>query len=260
MSMQIDISSVSVQYETSAGPLLALKNIHLGIARGEFVCLLGESGCGKSTLLRLVAGLQQPSSGIVKVGDQVVSGPDPKLGVVFQSPALLPWLTVKENVALGFRIRSETVPHDLIQRTLDMVALTGFERARPKNLSGGMAQRAAIARALVSNPDVLLMDEPFGALDALTRLRMQTELRRIWSEQKVTIIFVTHDIDEAIVLGSRIVVMTPRPGRIARIINIPLKYPRSKRSADFLRLKVLISDELMEADIRSEAKGSSKSN
>lgn len=159
---------------------------------------------------------------------------------------MLPWLNVEDNIALGFKIRGEKVPHQLISEIIELVGIAGFEKAKPSGLSGGMAQRAAIARALAGNPDILLMDEPFGALDALTRLRMQEALLDIWLKHRVTIIFVTHDIDEAIALASRIIVMTPRPGKIGHTVHVRLTYPRSRSSIEFLKLKGAISEELIQ--------------
>ncbi len=215
------------------------------IMAGEFVCILGESGCGKSTLWRILAGLERASVGEIYMDEKAVVGPDYRRGVVFQNPALLPWLSVEENIALGFKIRGERVPRELVQRTIKLVGLTDFAKNKPASLSGGMAQRAAIARALVGNPDVLLMDEPFAALDALTRLRMQEALLDIWQKHKITVVFVTHDIDEAIALSSRIIVMTPRPGKISDIFDIVLPYPRLRSSVEFMNLKGMISDELI---------------
>jgi len=227
--------------------LAVLGPLSFEISPGEFLCVLGESGCGKSTLWRILAGLEKPSSGQVYMDEEEIVGTDHRRGVVFQNPALLPWLTVEENVALGFKIRAEKIPKDLIQETINLVGLEGFEKTKPGNLSGGMAQRTAIARALVSNPEVLLMDEPFAALDALTRLRMQEALLDIWNKHRTTVVFITHDIDEAIALASRIIVMTPRPGQVGCIFQIPLAYPRLRSSTEFLHLKGIISDQLIQS-------------
>lgn len=224
----------------------ALGPLDLEVLPGEFLCILGESGCGKSTLLRMLAGLEEPTVGELYMDAQPIVGPDHRRGVVFQSPALLPWLNVQDNIALGFKIRGEKVPHQLISEIIELVGIAGFEKTKPSGLSGGMAQRAAIARALAGNPDILLMDEPFGALDALTRLRMQEALLDIWLKHRITVVFVTHDIDEAIALASRIVVLTPRPGKIGRTFHIRLTYPRSRSSLEFLKLKGVISDELIQ--------------
>jgi ABC-type nitrate/sulfonate/bicarbonate transport system ATPase subunit len=232
-------------YCTGEGQTPALGPVNLEILAGELVCILGESGCGKSTLWRILAGLDEPTAGNVFVDNKPVVGPDYKRGVVFQNPALLPWLSVEENIALGFKIRNENVPKKLVQETINLVGIDGFEKTKPHNLSGGMAQRAAIARALVSNPDILLMDEPFSALDALTRLHMQQALLDIWQKHAITIVFITHDIDEAISLATRIVVLTPRPGKIAQVFDVPLTKPRLHSSSDFMQLKSKIADQLI---------------
>ncbi len=223
----------------------ALGPVSFEILPGEFVCILGESGCGKSTLWRILAGLEVPTVGAVYMDKETISGPDHRRGIVFQNPALLPWLSVKDNIALGFKIRREKPPSDLIDKVIKLVGLEGFAKTKPGKLSGGMAQRAAIARALVSNPDVLLMDEPFASLDALTRLRMQEALLDIWEQHKITVVFITHDIDEAIALASRILVITPRPGKISKTFAVALSRPRLRSSLEFLELKGAISDELI---------------
>ena len=207
----------------------ALQAVSLAIERNEFVSIVGPSGCGKSTLLRLIAGLIGPSSGQVAIDGVAVEGPRRDIGVVFQAPTLLPWANVLDNVLFPLKILHRLAP-DSPARARDLLQLVGlsdFERKMPSELSGGMQQRASICRALITDPDILLMDEPFGALDALTREEMSLELLRIWQEQPKTIFFVTHSVPEAVLLADRVCVMTARPGRIIEIIDVPLVRPRS---------------------------------
>jgi NitT/TauT family transport system ATP-binding protein len=208
--------------------LTALSEIDLSIGKGDFVALLGPSGCGKSTILRLVAALEGPSFGRVSI-----EGKEPqalskthRLGVAFQDHALLPWLDIFANVALPFQVAGRKVDAARISELVRLVGLEGFEKARPRQLSGGMRQRASIARALALEPDVLLLDEPFGALDAVTRRHMNVELQRIWSAQQITTLLVTHSVDEALFLADRVIVMSGRPGRIICDITIPFERPR----------------------------------
>ncbi|WP_315787514.1 MULTISPECIES: ABC transporter ATP-binding protein [unclassified Bradyrhizobium] len=237
----IDISGVSKIFTDRKrnADVTALSEINLSIARNEFVCLLGPSGCGKSTLLNMIAGFEQPSAGTVSVDGHVVTAPGADRGVVFQHANLMPWLPVWENVAfhllLGGGQKAERRAR--AQVYIDMVGLTGFENHYPSELSGGMNQRVGIARALLMNPQVILMDEPFGALDEQTRMDMQTELVRIWQQHQGTIVFVTHGIDEALTLGTHVAVMSARPGRIVEIIPIDLPRPRDITSPQFNALK-----------------------
>jgi NitT/TauT family transport system ATP-binding protein len=209
--------------------ITALEDVSLAIGTNEFITLVGPSGCGKSTLLRIVAGLILPTAGTAMIGGQPITEPRPETGIVFQAPTLLPWASVLDNVLLPLRMmrRMDSGSTDKAAALLKLVGLDGFESKSPRELSGGMQQRVAICRALVHEPDILLMDEPFGALDALTREEMTMELLRIWGERPKTVLFVTHSITEAVVLADRVVVMSPRPGRIAEIIDIKSPRPRS---------------------------------
>ncbi len=222
------VEHVSHVYDDQHGTVDALDNISFEIKPGEFVCLVGPSGSGKSTLLRIVAGLVPPQQGRVWLAGQVVTAPRSSIGIVFQKANLMPWRTVRDNVSLPLEME-HLAPAEIRRRAqtlIDLVGLTGFEESYPRGLSGGMEQRVAIARALIHNPTVLLLDEPFGSLDALTRERMALELTRIWSTQKTTVVMVTHSIQEAVFLSDRVLVMTDRPGRIAATIPIDLPRPR----------------------------------
>lgn len=221
---------------------VALDQVNLEIRPGELVSLLGPSGCGKSTLLRLIAGLDTPDEGALYLDCSAITGPHHERGLVFQDPTLFSWLTVAGNVAFGLKARGIVAEkrHD-VNEYIKLVGLDGFQSAYPHQLSGGMAQRVALARALVNHPRVLLLDEPLGALDALTRMQMQDEILRIWEDRGTTMIFVTHDVDEAIYMSDRIVVMTPRPGKIQEVIDVRLGRPRARNHPDFflLRSKIL---------------------
>ena len=223
----------------------ALEDVSLEIRAEELVSLVGPSGCGKSTLLRLIAGLETPDAGELWVGNERIEGPSAQRGLVFQDPNLFPWLTVRRNIESGLAARGVLGEKRAeVSEYMRLVGLNGFEDAFPHHLSGGMAQRAALARALINHPQVLLLDEPRGALDAFTRMRMQDEVIRLWEARGTTIVLVTHDIDEAIYMSNRIVIMTPRPGRIERIIPIPLEFPRERDSAEFLKLRTEILHQL----------------
>jgi sulfonate transport system ATP-binding protein len=216
----------------------ALDNVSLSVAAGELVSLVGPSGCGKSTLLRLTAGLDQPNSGELSVGSEKITGPSAERGLVFQDPNLFPWLTVRKNIESGLVARGKLHEkrHE-VDEFMRLVGLESFANAYPHHLSGGMAQRVALARALINHPKVLLLDEPLGALDAFTRMRMQDEVLRLWQARGTTMVLVTHDIDEAIYMSDRIVIMTPRPGRIERTISVDLDRPRQRNSSEFLNLR-----------------------
>jgi NitT/TauT family transport system ATP-binding protein len=240
-------------------PTLALQPTSLTVAPGEFVAILGPSGCGKSTLLRIVAGLDQPTAGSVSLDGTPVTRPGPDRGMVFQSYTLFPWLTVAENIAYGLRERGVAAGQrrDIVASFVEKVGLRGFENHYPKQLSGGMQQRTAIARALANDPAILLLDEPFGALDNQTRSLMQELLLGIWERERKTVLFVTHDIEEAIFLASRVVVMSARPGRIKADMRVDLPHPRHytmKTSPDFSVLKAHLTEEIrVEAVLAAEA-------
>jgi ABC-type nitrate/sulfonate/bicarbonate transport system ATPase subunit len=216
----------------------ALSNISLAVEAGELISLIGPSGCGKSTLLRLVAGLDSADSGELLIGSEPITEPSAERGLVFQDPNLFPWLTVRRNIQAGLVARGAL--HEKrgeVDEFIQLVGLETFANAYPHHLSGGMAQRAALARALINHPKVLLLDEPLGALDAFTRMRMQDEVLRLWQARRTTMLLVTHDIDEAIYMSDRILIMTPRPGRIERTISVDLDRPRQRSSQEFLRLR-----------------------
>ncbi len=248
----IVIKDVNKIFATEGRELVALKGINLDIPRGQFTCLLGPSGCGKSTLLNAVAGFALPTSGSITADGKLVTGPGPDRGMVFQEYALFPWMTVEQNVAFGLEIKGmgkEQIAA-VVSELLKMLSLSDFRHRFPKDLSGGMRQRVAIARVLALDSPIMLMDEPFGALDALTRRNLQDELLRIWSELKKTIIFVTHSIEEAIYLADRIVVMTYRPGTVKRDILVELARMRDPASPEFNDLKRELGQLVMEEQQR----------
>ena len=235
----IEIGRVSKSFALNAAEVEALRDVSLVVDPGAFVTLVGPSGCGKSTLLRLIAGLDAADSGNIRVGGRPVHGPGLDRGMVFQDHRLFPWLTVERNILLSLRKAPYPESHkrEIVRDLIALVGLTGFEHAQPHQLSGGMSQRAAIARALAPSPDVLLLDEPFGALDSLTRTHLQTEFLRIWRHEGITMLMVTHDVEEAVFLSDRVVVIEPRPGRIKRSIDIPLEKPRRRSDPAFIALK-----------------------
>lgn len=251
---RIKVCSVSKQWLNAAktekssetGDLAALENISLDIYEGEFICLLGPSGCGKTTLMNIMAGFEKPSSGEVLIDGVAVDKPHPKRITIFQEYALLPWRKVLGNVEFGLELAR--VPkkerRDKAKELLELVGLAGAENKMPSELSGGMRQRVAVARSLAVDPDILFMDEPFGALDALTRIKMEEELVGIWLEKKKTIVFVTHDIDESVYLADRIVVLSALPGRIKSIIPIEAGRPRDRTSYEFIRLRERVYEAL----------------
>jgi len=255
LTPHIEVRGVSKRFPIPGGEVIALKGIDVSIAKGEFVCLLGPSGCGKSTLLNAVAGFSNPTEGTITVDGRTISSPGPDRGMVFQEYALFPWMTVQQNVAFGLEIKG--LPTAAIKarvaELLDMLKLSDFRDRFPKDLSGGMRQRVAIARVLALDPPVLLMDEPFGALDSLTRRSLQDELLRIWSGMKKTIIFVTHSIEESIYLADRIVVMTYRPGTIKADVAVVIPRPRDSSTEPFNDLKRQLSVLVTEEQIRHES-------
>ena len=233
------LKNLSKHYEVKGEKLEVLNDITLTIAPGEFVSIVGSSGCGKSTLLRLVIGLEDDYQGEILLDGQRIVGTSLNRGIVFQEHRLFPWLTVEQNIALGLQNSdlTEGQKRMTVREHVELVGLSGFEKAHPYQLSGGMSQRVAIARALVNRPEILLLDEPFGALDALTRAHLQQELHRIWQREGITMVLVTHDVEEAIYLGDKVVVMEPRPGRIRRIVPVELAHPRDRAGFSFASVK-----------------------
>lgn len=240
------IKDLSKIFHTDQGEVVALDNINLNIKEGEFISIVGSSGCGKSTLLRIISGLEHQTSGTVTGLNGEITGPGEDRGMAFQESRLFPWLTVEKNVlfGLGYNKKKELTKKEQLElayKYLNLVGLRDFGKVYPNQLSGGMQQRASIARALISNPQTLLLDEPFGALDALTKVNMQQEIQRIWQEEKRTVILVTHDIEEAIYLGDRIIVLSARPGKIQDIIEVNMPRPRFRSSAHFVEIKKKIT-------------------
>ncbi|KMT21817.1 ABC transporter ATP-binding protein [Clostridium cylindrosporum] len=222
----ITLKDINLKYEGEKGVVTALENVNLNIENGEFICVLGPSGCGKSTLLKIIAGLLAPSSGEAKMDQGIIKGPDYNRGVVFQNPTLYPWLNIRDNVGFGLKMR-KFPKEDIARRTkqyLELVNLSEFEKHKPYELSGGMKQRASLAKVLVNNPRVILMDEPLGALDALTRQNMQSLIRSLWWKTNKTVFLITHDVDEALSLGTRVIVMSSRPGRIVKEFKTDFTY------------------------------------
>ncbi len=237
VTTKLSVEHVSMVFERDGKSTHVLNDINLEVGDGEFVCLLGPSGCGKSTLLNAMAGFLSPTSGEIRAGGEVVRKPDPRRIFVFQERGVFPWLTVEGNIGFGLSQLSRAEREKRIAYYVKMVGLEGFEKTYPQELSGGMKQRLEVARALAVNPDMLLLDEPFGALDSITRLIMRGELLRIWEAERKTIVFVTHDIDEAVQLADRVVVMSARPATIQQIVNIDIAHPRDISSPRYLELR-----------------------
>ena len=241
-SVKVKIDNVRKVYQSRNGEMIALNGVNLDIMENEFICVVGPSGCGKSTLLNIIAGLLEPTSGQVICDGKVVQGTGTERGVVFQQYALFPWMTVKKNVMFGLELKGikGQEAEDIAMKYIKMVQLEDFVNHYPKELSGGMKQRVAIARAYAVNPSILLMDEPFGALDAQTRTQLQQELLETWEKEQKTCFFITHDVDEAIILAQKVIIMSARPGRIKEIVDINIPYPRTqetKMTPEFLELK-----------------------
>ena len=241
---KLTIQGLRVAFRTESGEVLVLDNLDLEVREGEFVCILGPSGCGKSTFLNVVAGFLPPTAGSVRIDGEEVRGPDPRRIFVFQERGVFPWLTVEGNIGFGLGKSSKAERARRVAHYVDLVGLRGFEQAYPHELSGGMKQRVEVARALAVDPDMLYLDEPFGALDSITRLEMRRELLRIWQAERKTILFVTHDIEESVQLADRIVVMTARPARIRRIVDVDLPHPRDLSSRRYLELRDGIFEEI----------------
>lgn len=236
----LEIKGLNKQYQVRGESLPVLDDISLSIKPGEFVSIVGSSGCGKSTLLKLIIGLEDDYQGELLLDGSRITGTSLERGIVFQEHRLFPWLTVEQNIGIGLLNNTKLTDEEKrksVREHIELVGLQDFATAYPYQLSGGMSQRVAIARALVNRPEVLLLDEPFGALDAFTRAYLQQELQHIWEKEGITMILVTHDVEEAVYLGDRVVVMQPRPGRIKRIIDVPLPRARNRASAEFIAIK-----------------------
>ena len=247
--MKFDLEKVAKSYpRPGSGDLTVLKDISFSISPGDFVIILGESGCGKTTLLNLLAGLETPSRGSIRVDGKPLKGIHPSRSMLFQQPALIPWLNVMENVAYGCRLRKDTENLDYrVNQFLEIMGLTGFARTKPGQLSLGMAHRVCLARALVGHPETLLLDEPFASLDTFTQAHIQEELVNLWLSETFTAVFVTHDIDEAILLGNRIVLLGGEPANITATFDVNLTYPRDRNHADFKAIRTQILDRFKNA-------------
>ncbi|MFB9329124.1 ABC transporter ATP-binding protein [Paenibacillus aurantiacus] len=241
------IEGLNRTFASPSGDVVALRDIRLEVEQGQLVTFIGPSGCGKSTLLKIIAGLDTAYQGKLTLNGKRITGPGVDKGVIFQEPRLFPWMTVERNIAANLPLSSPEVRRR-VGEMVELVRLKGFERAYPRELSGGMSQRVAIARALLRNPDVLLLDEPFGALDAFTRTHMQEALLDIWQRNRTTMLFVTHDLDEAVFLGQRVVIMNPRPGHIRQVVGIDLPYPRKRAGAAFQELRSRVLAEFEKAE------------
>lgn len=246
MANELIIENLNKDYMVDGTLVNVLDDINLTIQESEFIVIVGHSGCGKSTLLKIIAGLETAASGNVTKNGLKITKPDTDRGMIFQEHRLCPWLSIEKNISFGLDRISKAEKNKKIDAYLKLVQLSEFKKAYPSQLSGGMSQRAAIARALITNPEILLLDEPFGALDALTKIELQKEILNIWKKEKTTMIMVTHDIEEAVFLADRIIVMSSRPGKIKDIINVDLGSERDRGSADFARLKKKVYDYFFE--------------
>nr|WP_210609404.1 ABC transporter ATP-binding protein [Priestia flexa] len=246
--MSVRLERITKRFVNNNKFTVVLEDVTVDIEQGDFVTLIGPSGCGKSTLLKMIAGLDTDFDGSVKLDGQVVEGPSLKKGMIFQEHRLFPWLTVEENIAADLSLRDKQI-RKKVDELIGIVRLQGFEKSYPRELSGGMSQRVAIARALLRNPDVLLLDEPFGALDAFTRTHLQDVLLEIWNQKKTTMIFVTHDLDESIYLANKVMVMSAKPGKVRSIIPIDLPYPRRKADQSFQKMRHRVLKEFEEVGI-----------
>lgn len=243
----LEINQLYKTFEKGKEATHVLNNINLNVQSGEFITIIGPSGCGKSTLLKAIAGLDTEYSGEIKLEGQTIAGTSINQGFIFQEPRLFPWLTMEKNIAGNLSLKKAEVKNN-VKKLIKLVRLDGFEKAYPKELSGGMAQRVAIARALLRKPKILLLDEPFGALDAFTRSHMQEALLDIWKEEKTSMIFVTHDIDEAVYLANKVVIMSARPGAVQKVIPIDLPFPRKKSTTSFQEFRHLVLSEFEKVD------------
>lgn len=250
----LNIQSLNKIFSTQTEEVIALKDVNLQIKQGEFITVIGPSGCGKSTLLKIIAGLDTTYQGTVELDQEPIKGPSLEKGFIFQEPRLFPWLTVEKNIAGDQSLKNPAV-RQKVDELIQLVKLEGFETTFPKQLSGGMAQRVSIARALLRNPKILLLDEPFGALDAFTRSHMQEVLLDIWTKNKTTMIFVTHDLDEAVFLGQRVVIMNPRPGHIKAVLPIELSFPRKRSSLSFQEMRRNVLNEFEKVEEESYTVG-----
>lgn len=256
-SSKILAEHIDKVYTSGKKSTKAIEDASIDIQDNDFVCIVGPSGCGKSTLLRMLAGLDFPTAGNIIVNDRKVTGPGPDRGMVFQTYTLFPWMTVEDNIKFGLKIKKmpREEQQEIAERYLDIIGLKKFAKAYPKELSGGMKQRVAIARALANQPEVLLMDEPFGALDPHTKSMMQLLMREIWEKEHPTVVFITHDIDEAVFLANKIYVMSARPGKIIKEVNVYLPHKRSlelKDEPEFIRIRKDINDLLYSANAEAE--------